>query len=85
MTPDSAQRDPFQSVAAPASADVGDIEPLRDPALYFNRELSQLDFNFRVLAQAHDPQVPLPEGIRRFVEWLRASGAPAPANDRGAR
>ena len=25
---------------------------LHDSALYFNRELSQLDFNFRVLAQA---------------------------------
>mgnify|MGYP002662589723 CR=1 FL=1 len=25
---------------------------LRDPTLYANRELSQLDFNFRVLAQA---------------------------------
>ena len=28
---------------------------LRDPALYLNRELSQLEFNFRVLAQAQDP------------------------------
>ena len=34
-------------------------DPLRDPALYSNRELSQLDFNFRVLAQAQDPAVPL--------------------------
>ena len=41
-----------------------DVDPLRDPALYFNRELSQLDFNFRVLAQAHDPQVPLLERLR---------------------
>ena len=41
-----------------------DIDPLRDPALYFNRELSQLDFNFRVLAQALDPQVPLLERLR---------------------
>ena len=42
----------------------GDTDPLRDPALYFNRELSQLDFNFRVLAQAQDPQVPLLERLR---------------------
>ncbi|NUS61829.1 MAG: RNA degradosome polyphosphate kinase, partial [Lysobacter sp.] len=41
-----------------------DVDPLRDPALYFNRELSQLDFNFRVLAQARDPQVPLLERLR---------------------
>jgi polyphosphate kinase len=39
-------------------------DPLRDPALYFNRELSQLDFNFRVLAQAQDPRVPLLERLR---------------------
>ena len=32
---------------------------LRDPTLYANRELSQLDFNFRVLAQAQDPSMPL--------------------------
>ena len=41
-----------------------DLDPLRDPALYFNRELSQLDFNFRVLAQAQDPSVPLLERLR---------------------
>ncbi len=41
-----------------------DQEALRDPALYFNRELSQLDFNFRVLAQAQDAQVPLLERLR---------------------
>src|SRR6478609_854547 len=41
-----------------------DVDPLRDPAMYFNRELSQLDFNFRVLAQARDPQVPLLERLR---------------------
>ncbi|WP_256646531.1 polyphosphate kinase 1 [Thermomonas paludicola] len=38
--------------------------PLRDPALYANRELSQLDFNFRVLAQARDASVPLLERLR---------------------
>ncbi|MFT3896558.1 MAG: polyphosphate kinase 1 [Thermomonas sp.] len=41
------------------------VEPaLQDPALYFNRELSQLDFNFRVLAQAQDANVPLLERLR---------------------
>lgn len=41
----------------------GDID-LRDGSLYFNRELSQLDFNFRVLAQAQDPAMPLLERLR---------------------
>ncbi|MCD7099778.1 polyphosphate kinase 1 [Stenotrophomonas sp. MMGLT7] len=39
-------------------------DPLREPALYLNRELSQLDFNFRVLAQALDEGVPLLERLR---------------------
>jgi len=39
-------------------------DALRSPALYFNRELSQLDFNFRVLAQAQDPSVPLLERLK---------------------
>ena len=41
-----------------------DIDRLRDTSLYFNRELSQLDFNFRVLAQAQDANIPLLERLR---------------------
>ena len=37
---------------------------LRDPSLYLNRELAQLEFNVRVLAQALDPAVPLLERMR---------------------
>ncbi|MDR3388395.1 MAG: polyphosphate kinase 1 [Rudaea sp.] len=37
---------------------------LKDPDLYLNRELAQLEFNFRVLAQAQDPTVPLLERLR---------------------
>ena len=48
----------------PATARDIESDPLRDPSLYFNRELSQLDFNFRVLAQAQDPSVPLLERLR---------------------
>ena len=48
----------------PITVPVAATEPLRDPALYINRELSQLDFNFRVLAQAMDEQVPLLERLR---------------------
>ncbi len=37
---------------------------LCDPSLYFNRELSQLDFNFRVLELARRPDIPLLERLR---------------------
>jgi polyphosphate kinase len=37
---------------------------LKDPELYLNRELAQLEFNFRVLSQAQDPTVPLLERLR---------------------
>jgi polyphosphate kinase len=37
---------------------------VRDPRLYINRELAQLEFNFRVLAQATDANVPLLERLR---------------------
>ena len=37
---------------------------LRRPELYINRELAALEFNFRVLAQARDPDVPLLERLR---------------------
>ncbi len=36
---------------------------LTDPALYFNRELSWLDFNDRVLQLAEDPSLPLLERV----------------------
>jgi polyphosphate kinase len=38
--------------------------PLDHPALYFNRELSWLDFNWRVFAQALDHRLPLLERLR---------------------
>ena len=37
---------------------------LADPRLYLNRELAQLEFNRRVLAQAEDSSVPLLERLR---------------------
>src|SRR5258708_32446123 len=37
---------------------------LCDPTLYLNRELAQLEFNFRVLAQAQDASMPLLERLR---------------------
>lgn len=40
------------------------LPALDDPSLYINRELSQLEFNFRVLAQAMDERMPLLERLR---------------------
>ncbi|MBB1061063.1 polyphosphate kinase 1 [Marilutibacter spongiae] len=48
----------------PHDAATGEAGSLYDPSLYFNRELSQLDFNFRVLAQARDESVPLLERLK---------------------
>ncbi|MFI4968847.1 MAG: polyphosphate kinase 1 [Lysobacterales bacterium] len=39
-------------------------QDLKAPGLYLNRELAQLEFNFRVLAQAQDSRVPLLERMR---------------------
>ncbi|MDB6162893.1 MAG: ppk1 [Xanthomonadaceae bacterium] len=61
MKDKSSRRKPARPQVATDGVDEG---PLRDPALYFNRELSQLDFNFRVLAQAQDAGVPLLERLR---------------------
>ena len=41
-----------------------DIPDLKQPELYINRELSLLEFNWRVLEQAKDPTVPLLERLR---------------------
>src|SRR4051794_40436179 len=41
-----------------------DPENLANPALYINRELSWLEFNQRVLAQAQDPSHPLLERVK---------------------
>jgi polyphosphate kinase len=45
-------------------AEEGRAPDLEDPALYFNRELSWLDFNERVLEIAEDPSVPLLERVK---------------------
>jgi polyphosphate kinase len=45
----------------PAPTEAGPAPDLDDSALYFNRELSWLDFNDRVLQLAEDPGVPLLE------------------------
>ena len=52
--------------------DVIDEVSLDDPALYFNRELSLLEFNDRVLAQAKDENIPLLERLNYLCISLNA-------------
>jgi polyphosphate kinase len=56
---------------AAAAADRGaEASPdLEDAALYFNRELSWLEFNARVLQLAEDPSVPLLERVKFAAIW----------------
>jgi polyphosphate kinase len=54
---------------APAQADGAPAPNLEDTALYFNRELSWLDFNDRVLQLAEDPSVPLLERAKFAAIW----------------
>ena len=49
--------------APPVADGNGDVD-LDDSSLYFNRELSWLDFNERVLQLAEDPNVPLLERLK---------------------
>ncbi len=51
-------------VAAIEGADRPESAGLSDPSLYFNRELSWISFNERVLEEARDPSVPLLERLR---------------------
>src|SRR5579859_5050795 len=64
------------SIAAPAVAAVSSVLPsppaLDTPSLYVNRELSWLEFNARVLAEAEDPSVPLYERIK-FLSIVTAN------------
>ena len=55
--------------APEATNGAGDAPDLEDPSLYFNRELSWLDFNDRVLQLAEDPAVPLLERLKFCAIW----------------
>src|SRR6187455_2920991 len=52
------------SVAEPSGGDSPPAINLKDPSLYINRELSWLEFNQRVLAQAQDAGQPLLERVK---------------------
>ncbi len=62
---DTSETSAAGSAAIAPSAERPEVtEPdLTDPSLYFNRELSWLDFNDRVLQLAEDPRVPLLERV----------------------
>src|SRR5215471_12035201 len=62
----SAAAEPVESVAPQTAPDPLDLE---DSSLYFNRELSWLDFNDRVLQLAEDPSVPLLERVKFCAIW----------------
>ena len=65
--PPAERRTPRQNRAAPApqvTNQHADPADLKNPALYINRELSWLEFNERVLAQARDPSHPLLERVK---------------------
>jgi polyphosphate kinase len=59
-------------VPPPASVSPGAPPALDAPALYMNRELSWLEFNARVLAEAEDPAVPLFERVK-FLSIVTAN------------
>ena len=61
-------QDPISAVPAPPEIEHEEIQPvgpnLEEPQFYFNRELSWLDFNERVLQLAEDASVPLMERLK---------------------
>src|SRR3954467_5415780 len=58
--------------AVEAVAEVPEVPPPSDldaPSLFFNRELSWIDFNDRVLQLAEDPRLPLLERAKFCAIW----------------
>src|SRR5687767_10681883 len=53
----------MSSAAPPSAPRASGARPVQ-PELYFNRELSWLDFNARVLSEATDERVPLLERVK---------------------
>src|SRR3954471_10205366 len=64
--PHAAAAETIEPVAARAEPQAIDLE---DSSLYFNRELSWLDFNDRVLQLAEDPSTPLLERVKFCAIW----------------
>jgi len=60
----TARQTPRRAPLKPVPARAIDPADLKNPSLYINRELSWLEFNERVLAQAQDPSHPLLERVK---------------------
>jgi polyphosphate kinase len=69
MEPTEAHSTARQRVEAVARADAPSAPDLEDSSLYFNRELSWLDFNDRVLQLVEDVSVPLLERVKFCAIW----------------
>jgi polyphosphate kinase len=69
MEPPDAQQAAGETVERVAPRAEPQAIDLGDSSLYFNRELSWLDFNDRVLQLAEDPSVPLLERVKFCAIW----------------
>ncbi len=69
MEPTEAHSQAAEAVEEAAPAPASPAPDLQDSSLYFNRELSWLDFNDRVLQLAEDPSVPLLERVKFCAIW----------------
>src|SRR5215216_1757880 len=69
MEPSEAQQAATESIEAVAPPSEPRAPDLEDSSLYFNRELSWLDFNDRVLQLAEDASVPLLERVKFCAIW----------------
>jgi len=63
---ESAAAEPLEELVPQGETAAPDLE---DSSLYFNRELSWLDFNDRVLQLVEDPSVPLMERVKFCAIW----------------
>src|SRR6476620_11106993 len=69
MEPIEAHPTAAEAIEADATAHEPRAPDLEDSSLYFNRELSWLDFNDRVLQLAEDSSVPLLERVKFCAIW----------------
>src|ERR671930_2054829 len=69
MEPTEAQPTAVEGLGPAASGVAPPAPDLEDSSLYFNRELSWLDFNDRVLQLAEDASVPLLERVKFCAIW----------------
>ncbi len=69
MEPPDAEHAAAETIEPAAARRGPEAIDLEDSSLYFNRELSWLDFNDRVLQLAEDPSVPLLERVKFSAIW----------------